>query len=392
MFFCAIIIKKGGIRIKVAEILSDTNIGGAGVLLINRLKYSDRECFDTTVILPRSSELKDRFLNMGISVEDVNRCRNRSFEIKAIWEYVKIFKRIDPDIINAHGCLSARIAALITRVPIRIYTRHCVFPLHRIYNYRLVRRVFGLLTSILSHRIIAVAHAAKDQLLKMGASDDMISVIINGASPLERSKEKECIALKNRLGISVDSETKVITICARLEKCKDHACFLDAAAKLIKRGDYFFLILGAGSLENELKDRAKVLGISKRVIFTGFVEDVSPYLSITDVNVNCSIGTETSSLALSEGMSLGIPSVVSDYGGNTYMVRDGYNGYVYKAGDSSELCEAIIRLTENKERYRILAQNSAERFKAELNASCMTKKTQALYNELYKAKKEKDTQ
>ena len=39
-------------------------------------------------------------------------------------------------------------------------------------------------------------------------------------------------------------------------------------------------------------------------------------MSITDVQANASFGTEATSLALLEGMSLGIPAVVSDFGGN----------------------------------------------------------------------------
>ena len=46
--------------IKVIEVISDTNIGGAGILLINRLKHTNKELFDTTVILPKGSKLKKK--------------------------------------------------------------------------------------------------------------------------------------------------------------------------------------------------------------------------------------------------------------------------------------------------------------------------------------------
>ena len=150
--------------------------------------------------------------------------------------------------------------------------------------------------------------------------------------------------------------------------------------------DFFFLVIGTGSREAELRQTAEKLGISDRVIFTGFVEDVAPYMSITDVNVNCSVGTETSSLALSEGMSLGVPAVVSDYGGNPYMVQNGKNGYVYKAGDSSALCRRILSITEDKEKYLRMSQAARERFEKELNSRAMTEKTQKLYEALYNAK------
>ncbi len=38
-------------------------------------------------------------------------------------------------------------------------------------------------------------------------------------------------------------------------------------------------------------------------------------MNITDIQVNASYGTEATSLSLLEGMSLGIPAVVSDFEG-----------------------------------------------------------------------------
>jgi glycosyltransferase involved in cell wall biosynthesis len=104
-----------------------------------------------------------------------------------------------------------------------------------------------------------------------------------------------------------------------------------------------------------------------------------------DVNVNCSVGTETSSLALSEGMSLGIPAIVSDYGGNPYMVRHGINGLVCPQGDSLALAEAIERLSREKTLYTRLSRQARLRFAEELNAEAMTKKTEKLYAELFRS-------
>ena len=111
------------------------------------------------------------------------------------------------------------------------------------------------------------------------------------------------------------------------------------------------------------------------------VDDVAPYMNITDINVNCSIGTETSSLALSEGMSLGIPAIVSDYGGNPYMVHNGVNGYMFPKRDARDLSEKIL-LFENKELYKRLSYGAIARFEKELNARRMTKDTEKLYASL----------
>ena len=43
--------------IRVLNIISDTNIGGAGRVLLNYLRYTDRGRFETLVALPRGSLL-----------------------------------------------------------------------------------------------------------------------------------------------------------------------------------------------------------------------------------------------------------------------------------------------------------------------------------------------
>lgn len=373
--------------VRVVEAISDTNIGGAGILLLNRLTHTNKKLFDTTVLLPQNSQLAERFEEIGVKTVEISGGGDRSFDPAGMIKYTSALKKIRPHIINSHGSLTSRIAATATGVPVRIYTRHCVFPLNGLYRYSAVRAAVGALTDILSHKVIAVAYSAKKDLVKMGVRSEKIKVIINGAMPLNKTSKQESERLKKEMGIS--PKDTVVTICARLEKCKDHICFLKAAKILTENGgDHKFLIIGSGSLEHSLKQMSHGLGLDGRVIFTGFIKDISPYMSITDINVNCSIGTETSSLALSEGMSLGIPAVVSNYGGNPYMVKNRVNGYVYKAGDPRDLARCIQMIAKAKGRdiYERMSKASRKRFETELNSERMTRETERLYIELLKEK------
>ena len=108
-------------------------------------------------------------------------------------------------------------------------------------------------------------------------------------------------------------------------------------------------------------------------------------MNIAHININCSVGTETSSLALSEGMSIGLPAVVSDYGGNAYMVHDGINGFVCPCYDHITMAGRIQTLISNKRLYEYMSAEAYSRFCCELNAEAMTKKTNKLYDKLYDA-------
>jgi glycosyltransferase involved in cell wall biosynthesis len=138
-----------------------------------------------------------------------------------------------------------------------------------------------------------------------------------------------------------------------------------------------------GSERQNLVSFARRLGIADKVIFTGFCANVAEYMSIFDINVNCSVGTETSSLALSEGMSLGIPAIASDYGGNPYMVKNSVNGFLYPQRNAAALAKRIL-LLEDKKLYHKLASGARNRFDRELNCARMTRLTENLYIELLK--------
>lgn len=365
--------------IKVIEIISDTNIGGAGVLLLNRLKYTDLQKYNTLVLLPSGSMLVPRLKYIGVRYREISGNADKSMDVRTVREYVSVFREIKPDIINSHGCLSARIAAWLCGVPVKICTRHCVFSVPKMSVIR--KKCIGALNSALSDKFIAVADAAKQNLIELGVNERKIEVIINGADALRKISDAEKAQIRKKLGIS--SGSTVLGICARLEKYKGHEWFFEAFRILLDNGnDVNAILIGDGSQREYLKKLCVQYGIEEKVCFLGFVADVSPYMNIVDINVNCSVGTETSSLALSEGMSLGIPAVVSNYGGNPYMIEYGINGLVCECYDSRKMADYILDLIKDKELYRRMSLAARERFENELNARAMTEKTNKLYDRL----------
>lgn len=90
-------------------------------------------------------------------------------------------------------------------------------------------------------------------------------------------------------------------------------------------------------------------GVEDVMSLLGFRSDVAALLSILDVQLNVSYGTEATSMALLEGMSLGLPSIVSDYGGNPWLVKDGDNGLIFPSRDSRALAACIARLMDRPE-------------------------------------------
>lgn len=364
--------------IKVLNILSDTNIGGAGRLLVNYLKNFDRTKFDIAVVLPKNSDLKPYVEEVGYTVYETDHGRDKSFDMKAVGEMRRIIKEFEPDIVHTHSSFSGKLAAFLSGVNSRFYTRHSAFPQPKKLTTFPGKQINGFINNTLATDIVAVAEAAKANLTDTGVSPKKITVIINGVDKMRRTTLDEQAKLKSELGIGGD--TFVCGISARLEDYKGHAYLLPTIKTVAEaHPDVVCLIIGGGTQEAALKKQAEDLGISDKLRFTGFVDDVAPYYNIMDLNLNCSIGTETSSLALSEGMSLSVPAIATTYGGNPYMITDGINGYLVPERDSDAMAEKILLLIRDKSLLKSLSQGAREMYELKFTASVMTRQLEELY-------------
>jgi len=226
----------------------------------------------------------------------------------------------------------------------------------------------------------AVADAAADNLTATGVRADKITVILNGVEPLTRSSAEECAALRQSLGIG--ERDFVCGISARMEPYKGHADLLAAAKTVLeKRPDIKFLLMGTGSAEADVRRQAAEMGLEKSVIFTGFCSDVVPYYSIMDLSLNCSYGTEATSLALLEAMSLGLPTAATRFGGNPGVVADGENGILTPVRDPAAMAEVILRIASDKALYDRLSLGAKRIFAEKFTAAAMTRQIEKVYYE-----------
>lgn len=343
---------------KVIQVSSDTNIGGAGKCILTYLKFYDRKNFDVSCVVPEGSLLVPLMEEKGVKVFQINSMKDKSFDIKAIRELVSIFKKEKPDIVHAHASMSAKIAAKLSGCRV-VYTRHSVFEPSPRISKGVGKLLSGLANNLTADKIIAVAEAAKDNLTATGVDEKKITVLLNGVEPLDAVSPEEKTKLKEKYGVKEDE--KVISILARLNVVKGHRYLVDAAKLVKEKGiKAKFLIAGTGDMEAEIKGQIERENLSDTVLMLGFVKDVSEILNITDIQANCSFGTEATSLALLEGMSLKVPAVVTNYGGNPGVIKDGENGFLVPTHDAEKMAEKLCLLLEDEELYEKM-QDSCER-------------------------------
>jgi len=364
--------------IHIVQVLTDTNIGGAGRYLLNYLKNYDRSVFRVTVVLPEKSQLSERVLACeGVELVEVPYMADQSYNKQCVSVLKDLFLKIKPDLLHTHACLSARIAARKAKVPVIIATRHCIEAPH----HGLKSVVVKFLNNYLCDYYIAVSQAVVDNLIESGIKPEKIKLVANGVEPVKVLGGEECDDIKQKYGIAKD-ET-VFSVFARLEPVKGHKYFIKAARQFVKdKPKSKFLIVGSGSLEATLKEQVARYGLEKNVIFTGFVPDTTPLLNITDVNVITS-ESEAMSLAILEAMSLGKPSIATAVGGNTELIEHNVNGILIGYADSSSLTESMLRLSKNTELLTKLGQKAKEKYNQQFTVQTMVTHLEELYKEVY---------
>ena len=371
--------------IKVLNVISDTNIGGAGRVLLNYLGCSNRERFETHVALPRDSLLAPPLREAGAQVHEVAGIADRSYDRADVKRLRELMDSLRPDIVHTHGCLSGRIAAKRCKIPV-VYSRHSAFPVPAKLRYPPGRWVNKLVNEHYADRIIAVSPAAAKNLTDGGVSEKKITVMMNGVAPAVRRPKEETDTLRARWGL--EEGDFVLGILARLEDYKGHMDILSALHTLREESrPVKLLIAGVGPYEGALRAETARLGLEDSVRFLGFVSDVAPLLSVLDLQLNASYGTETSSLSILEGMSMGLPAVVSDYGGNPWLIDDGEDGLLFPTRDAQALARAVARLMDAPEELSQMGRRAGEIYRARFTGEIFAKKIEDIYLDILKGAK-----
>ena len=147
------------------------------------------------------------------------------------------------------------------------------------------------------------------------------------------------------------------------------------------------LIAGTGPFEEALRQETARLELEGEVRFLGFVTDVAPLLSVLDLQLNASYGTETSSLSILEGMSMGLPAVVSDYGGNPWLIDDGEDGLLFPTRDASALARAVARLMDDRGELSRMGERAAEIFRQRFTGEIFAQNIENVYLDTLKGAK-----
>lgn len=330
----------------IFHVITDKGVGGAGVFLTGLLDAADTRT-GSLVLLPTGSLLCSRLSARGIPYVCFPQKEERSLSLKALRFLRAFLQQRKPTLLVSHAALSARIAARSLGIP-TLSVRHCDTA---------VSALSLPLYNALTDATVATSPALAIRLRNAGVRN--VFMIENGYTRINAPTDADTGKARALLGLPNDKI--ILGIVGRLSPIKGQEIALRALARLGKAKERFLLcFLGCGESEKRLRAISAEFYLEEQVRFMGYMADTCPFYHAIDVHLSCSLGSETSSLSLAEGMSAARPTVASDTPGNRARVGDG--GLFFPVGDSAALAALLLRLEDPKERYRLscMAKSRAE--------------------------------
>jgi glycosyltransferase involved in cell wall biosynthesis len=246
--------------------------------------------------------------------------------------------------------------------------------------------VYGKLAPFIMKKASAIvatgASYVKSSAILSSVSKD-IQVIPNAVEDnfFDAPSHSQLFSLRNKLNISDDEKT--ILFVGQLKRFKGIDVLLKALKIVNSKVRCKLLIVGKGPDELFLRNLVTQLGLSKNVIFAGYVEDsaLPLYYQICDVYVLPSVQRiENFGITLLEAMASGKPVISSNLPGPNEIVENQVNGFLFQPGDFRFLASLLIELLGNKEKASTMG--AAGRLKA---ADYSWKKVTLRFLSLYKS-------
>ena len=348
---------------KVLHIINNLGSGGAEKLLedlIPLMNKMENVEADILLLTDEKNVFYDSLINKGVKV-DVVKYRNM-YDIRNIFEIKKHIVDGDYDIVHTHTFPTQYWVAL-SRMFIENKKVKFITTEHSTHNRRREKFYFRYIDKLIYTQydsIISITEKTRDNLIDWidpkHKKIDKHVVIENG---VDIAKIKAALPYKkNELINGITENTKLICMVGRFSEAKDQPTLIRAVSKLSR--DIHLILVGEGPLMGDNEELAKELGISDRVHFLGFRQDIPRILKTVDIVV-LSSNWEGLSLASIEGLASGKPFIASKVPGLEEIVEG--HGVLFEKGNYNQLCEIITSLLNDSKIYNETAKSCVQQSK-----------------------------
>lgn len=282
-------------------------------------------------------------------------CFNRSpyspDNVTAYHQLKEIIEREDYDMIHCHTPMGGVVTRLAARKARKrgakvIYTAHG-FHFYKgapALNWMLYYPVEKLLAGWTDCLVVINQedyHTATTKQFRAGRirKVDGVGVDLSKFCPVTQEKKDQL-----RQGYGYGKEAFILLCVAEFTDNKNQKFLIQSLSKLSGKIPGIRLIFaGKGKRLDACKNLAKALRITSFISFLGYRDDIPRLCQLSDVMVSSS-SREGLPLNVIEGMASGLPIVCSKIRGQTDLVCQGVNGFLYPKHDADAFVESILLL------------------------------------------------
>jgi len=348
-------------NIKLLFITNDLGVGGVERLTVDFANHLDKNRFRVSIANlldgPQSSFHVDQM------DPDVQLHR---FHFKRFWDFggwFRLYRYIRQekfDVVFTQLFMSdlfGRTAAYAARVPVIVYAIQNLIPSWP-KKYIVTDRILRYITDVCispTHTITVFAQEV------IGFSADKIRVMPTNSVNLRRFTTPLDKATVRR-SINVPEDCRMVITVGRLVEQKGHTVLLKAIPAILEEEpNTFFIFVGAGRLESDLKKEAADLGVSSHVRFLGARKDVPDLMRSADIFAFPSV-FEGQGMSLFEAMFSDLAIVASRVGGIPDVIKHEETGLLCEPGNAGELARTLVRILRDDELRKRLATEVRQRY------------------------------
>ncbi len=370
--------------IRVLRVIARLNVGGPAIHVALLTQQLGPPAYESTLVCgnidPAEGDMAYYAESRGVHpvvLPELGREVNPIGDLKAIWVLYRLMRQLKPDIVHTHTAkagFTGRVAAKLAGVPVIVHTFHGhVF---RGYFGPTKTRVFIVLEQIaarLSDVIITLTDKLRSELADeyhITRADKIIVLPLGfDLSPFATATRKSG---DFRRAWSIPADAPLIGIVGRMVPVKNHALFLDAAAKVrTQLPAARFVMIGDGELRAAIESQVDMLGLRDAVTFTGWQRDLAPAYADLDALVISSVN-EGTPVSIIEALATGCPVVATAVGGLPDLLDAGALGALVPSENVDALASALVDTITHPpdtSRARALMQErySVERLAADLD-------------------------
>lgn len=330
------------------KVLRITTVPVSLKLLEGQLNMLNR-LYEVVAVSSPGKELEEIGVREGVRTEAVYMERRIALgqDVISLLALIRLIRKEKPWMVHTmtpKAGLLGMLAARICGVPVRMHTfTGLVFPTATGIKKRLLM-LTDRITCACATFINPEGEGVKNDLMRFGITHKELHIIGNGnvngvdVSYFDRTDEVLCQAESIR-------EEGCITFCfvGRIVGDKGINELVESFVEIIKEFPACRLIL-VGDFEEKLDPVMpvvrRIIFENERIVFSGWKDDIRPYLAASDVFVFPSYREGFPNVVLQAG-AMGLPCIVTDINGSNEIIHDQVNGLIIPPHDKDALWKAM---------------------------------------------------